>query len=52
MSELDLACQRLKLAINNQAKTVDMARKWHDMALRGSTQTQKLRKLCNAQRKA
>ena len=51
MSDLTIACNRWKIMAKNQAQIVDMEKKWHDFAMRGSVQTQKLRKLCNTQRK-
>lgn len=52
MSEQDLAWEKFRQALSNSGKTVEMAKRWHAMAQKGSTQTQKLRKLCNTLRKS
>ena len=43
--KLDVACNQLRIAIKKSVSpTEEIQKKWHEFALRGSVQTQKLKR--------
>lgn len=50
MSEQDLAWEKFRNLIKNDRITVDVEQKYRELALKGSVQTQKLKRVYNTQR--